>query len=282
MDSTTHKIRKEYSASVAQHSRRYTAVEGTTIVLGHLLSVLVAVVFSEVFFLENSFIFALAVVWIGTRQRALGNILHECAHSSFFESHKSNKVLGTLLGFLDFRSFREYKMTHMRHHRWLGVKGKDPDFLGAGFSLSRYVIGLLPKPISSCDPLMINALRLLFLLSIVVAAALNEWVLNYYLLPYFTSYMFCRVLSDFMDHGFLEGKQNEFEKSRNHSFRFSFLNWILFPRNDGFHLIHHLFPSAPARSFDKLHKMLRKSEIYSTRESRKFESANLTNPQQNS
>jgi fatty acid desaturase len=59
-----------------------------------------------------------------------------------------------------------------------------------------------------------------------------------------------KIFSDILDHAFSD------EKTQNHFFKIKILNLIFFPRNDAYHLVHHLFPRAPVCEFKKIHEQL--------------------------
>lgn len=59
-----------------------------------------------------------AVVFIGTRQYGLGEVLvHEASHSNLSDRPRFNTVIGTLLSWLFFFTFEGYRRFHMQHHR---------------------------------------------------------------------------------------------------------------------------------------------------------------------
>ncbi len=72
----------------------------------------------------------LAILVIGNRQRALGNILHDAAHRNLHHSRVINDSIARLvlapLGFVD---LQHYRNVHFRHHLQLGDKDSDPDYL---------------------------------------------------------------------------------------------------------------------------------------------------------
>ena len=41
---------------------------------------------------------------------------HDCAHSSFFPSHRANRILGYLAGILTFTPFEFWRYNHLIHH----------------------------------------------------------------------------------------------------------------------------------------------------------------------
>jgi len=53
-------------------------------------------------------------------------LLHECAHLSFFKSHRLNKIMGHVFGFLSVIPFYSWQQMHNLHHRWTGWRDKDP------------------------------------------------------------------------------------------------------------------------------------------------------------
>lgn len=226
-----------------------------------------------------------AVFWIGTRLRALGNMMHECAHGTFVRCPSANTTLGHLLAAIDLSSFSEYREHHTTHHAYLGDPERDLDlrnrnFLlqprGRFFSLLRILcasILLIPLWISLLRPvfwakrapLWSNLIRLFILIFVMIAALLPAsqfYTVVYLLVPYLTTYQWMRIFSDCCDHLFITSNQNPLERSRNHLFRFSSLNLLLFPRNDGFHLLHHLFPSLPTQVYPQIHAKLMQHSWY--------------------
>jgi omega-6 fatty acid desaturase (delta-12 desaturase) len=47
-------------------------------------------------------------------------IFHDCTHQSFFNSHKANKILGTITGILTHFAFEKWKRNHSIHHATSG------------------------------------------------------------------------------------------------------------------------------------------------------------------
>lgn len=221
--------------------------------------------------------------FIGTRMRALGNIIHECAHNSFFQQKKWNIIIGELLCAMHLSSFQKYKKNHLRHHKYLGQE-RDPDFLNFKLfspnfqklysynlitlsynffyfifnplhwvSISYSHVNFLKKP---------RELRTIVFSSIFILVFLFFFykyfyiILFFYVIPYLTFYPMLRLFSDYMDHGKGYRSKNFFDKTENHIFKFNFLNWLLFPRNDGYHLVHHLYPKVSINQLPGLHKKL--------------------------
>ncbi|KAB8029983.1 fatty acid desaturase family protein [Fluviispira multicolorata] len=222
-----------------------------------------------------------SIFFIGTRMRALGNIIHECSHNTFVPKRKDNIKIGKFLCFLDFSDFNSYKKDHFSHHRFLGDPLRDEDFK------ERQKIGLFKK-----DNLkLINIFSIIFspkswfLLSKVnnIFKDINYsklYKIFYYsffllflgfiigfinlifflIIPFLSSYQMLKLLSDYLDHGAIYFKEKVEFKSRNHIFSISFLNWIFFPRSDCYHLVHHLHPSVPTTQLAKKHAEIMKND----------------------
>ncbi|PBP59482.1 fatty acid desaturase family protein [Pseudomonas syringae] len=72
----------------------------------------------------------IAVLIIGTRQRALASLLHEAAHGTLFKSKLLNVTLGRVLcGWTVLQSFDSYRKSHvLTHHPHIGNPEHDPDY----------------------------------------------------------------------------------------------------------------------------------------------------------
>ena len=75
------------------------------------------------------------------------------------------------------------------------------------------------------------------------------------LVPFFWVYPAISYWTDCIDHGGILDADDEIEASRNLIVPRP-LRLFLFPRNDCYHLIHHLFPTVPVHHFDACHKKL--------------------------
>lgn len=220
---------------------------------------------------------AAAVLILGTRWRSLGNIIHECSHGVFVENMKHNEFLGHLVSSFEFSDFDTYCRHHQTHHAHLGDPEQDLDFKARRLyladstpNLRRVVVtvfsaaALFPlwlkqtRPVvwSKNNPMWVNLLRVLLLGATLVGLShslTSSHVFFYVVLPFATSYQWMRLLSDCADHIFLYDRPNEIDRSRNHIFHSAWLNILLFPRNDAYHLVHHLFPTLPTRSYPDVH-----------------------------
>lgn len=86
----------------------------------------------------NPLTLVLAVLLIGARQLGLAVLLHECAHSTFFERRRSNELIGQwLCGGPTNTSLRAYRDYHLKHHRFAGTD-QDPDLaMASAYPASR-------------------------------------------------------------------------------------------------------------------------------------------------
>ncbi len=228
---------------------------------------------------------AALVFFIGAQLRALGNVMHECAHGTFVRGRRANAALGHLLSFIDFADFARYQREHLTHHRHLGHPTRDLDFAARRdlfrdrglpfvvqhvlrplslFHLPRY---LAPVVWNARDARPVALARMAFNLALLAACARLGWatLAAGYLLPYVTAYQVFRYWSDAADHAGLHGEAEEFYRTRNHAFGSALLNWIVFPRSDQYHLVHHLFPLLPTHALREAHGLLMNEPEYAAR-----------------
>ncbi|AOJ79941.1 fatty acid desaturase [Burkholderia savannae] len=75
--------------------------------------------------------YPLALLVIGSRQRALASLLHESCHKTFTRNRTLNNFFGRwLAGYPIFQSHRAYVKSHvLDHHTFLGDATRDPDYI---------------------------------------------------------------------------------------------------------------------------------------------------------
>lgn len=80
-------------------------------------------------YLGSWYLYPVAVLVIGARQRGLSTILHDAAHGVLTENKTLRFVLGTVFtGYPIFQQFYAYQKSHVRsHHPYLGDPERDPD-----------------------------------------------------------------------------------------------------------------------------------------------------------
>jgi fatty acid desaturase len=82
--------------------------------------------------------------------------------------------------------------------------------------------------------------------------------------PYFFLSPTLNYWADCIDHAGLVAEEDDLDASRNVRVPTP-VQALFFPRNDNYHLVHHLFPSIPARHLDQAHKTLLDDQLYSQR-----------------
>ena len=215
------------------------------------------------------------VVFIGTRLRGINNIVHECTHNSFADFREDNVLIGKFCSAVLTGCFKKYKEDHLSHHAHLGDYDHDQEMepienLGLHDELTprtvlRHIITPLlgrhlqaysGKNLSGDDGAFFFGLKIAILVGIAgftLAFPLTSFW--FVLLPLFYVFPTLNFWTDCLDHAGLVGETDELRASRN-VLAPKFLRAVFFPRNDSYHLIHHLFPNVPARHFDKVHARL--------------------------
>ncbi len=78
----------------------------------------------------NLTMYCIAIFFIGSRMRALENLLHIGSHRMLFANRTINLIVTKLFcAYPMFLSYNLYKDSHMDHHRWLGNIDLDPDLI---------------------------------------------------------------------------------------------------------------------------------------------------------
>jgi fatty acid desaturase len=227
---------------------------------------------------------AVVMFFIGTRLRGFNNIVHECSHFTFTLRREDNVLLGSICASMVLGSFRDYRDEHMTHHAHCGDYDKDLDLQGIrdfkleapltprtilrhaltpllGLHLRQYVsVNLSARDGEPYRVLKIGliAAAVVFLVLDPLAALLLVWV------PFLWVYTAINFWTDCIDHGGIVGTEDDLESSRNFIVPKQ-IRVILFPRNDCYHLIHHLFPQAPARHLVECHEKLLTNPDYRAR-----------------
>lgn len=227
---------------------------------------------------------AFLVIFTGTRLRGLNNIVHECSHFSFCESRKANILFGKLCASLVLNCFRDYREEHMSHHAHLGDYENDLDFQGlrklrleeplTPGTVVRHVLtalcgGHLPYYVNinlrAGDGAGFRVLKFALIAATAVFLVLKPVeAIILVLLPFLWVYPTINYLTDCVDHGGLVEAGDELEASRNLLVPKQ-LRALLFPRNDCYHLVHHLFPQVPVSHLGTCHTRLLSHPAYRAR-----------------
>jgi fatty acid desaturase len=207
----------------------------------------------------------IALLVLGNRQRALGNILHDAAHRNLTRNRLVNDLLTrALIAPLLFLSLSHYRELHFRHHLDLGAKHADPDLIPipdekarrwqtavAANALSpRAVLGstfghLVDHNVTPGGRLYILAWWTL-LGAVLVSTAGVGWaaaMLALWLGARATAFHVITTFREMCDHhGLSPGGVFSFTRDIKAAGLWS----VLFhPRNNAYHLTHHLLPAVP-------------------------------------
>ncbi|QRN95016.1 fatty acid desaturase [Archangium violaceum] len=286
------RLRARYAREVARMSGHAHSVAGG---LGHMafhIGLGVGAAFAAYALLETRpvvgwVLYPLVAFFIATRFRALGNMLHEACHGMFVRGKRANRFFGHVLSIIDLTALGPYTREHFTHHQHLGDPVRDLDFIprqkfGFAEPIQHFARRHLLRPLllvhlpsfvrpvlwSRTDPWPVTLCRWAFVAGLL---ALAQWgvgwraFLLFYVLPYFVTYQVIRYWSDAVDHAGIIGEADEFQRSRNHIFAWGLLNRVLFPRNDQYHLTHHLFPAVPTTAQGRVHALLMKDPEYADR-----------------
>ncbi len=202
----------------------------------------------------------MAIVAIGNRQRALGNILHDAGHGNLHRSRRVNDAIARLLlAPLIFASLSHYRTTHFRHHLYLGDPLRDPDYLHplesrvAGWRenyLRRVFVarnwwgsvaghlGMGKLPIRSRIAIAAWWLGCMSLITSVAGTGFVGCFLILWLVARATIFHLILTFREMCDHfGPVPFTRDILRRGL----------WteLIHPRNNGYHLTHHLLPAVP-------------------------------------
>jgi fatty acid desaturase len=239
-------------------------------------------------------LYPLAVLVIGARQRALTTILHEAAHNRGAKNRWLNKFVGRYLsGYLIFQSFQPYRQSHViNHHGHLGDGKLDPDYqlyLDSGLYngittrqfLWRQVLATLlmanalgylwyvvkNRSISlSKSKIELAHLTAYWAVLLTVIHVLGGWqlFLLYWIVPYITAFLIIGRFIEIAEHypllgskkckTILDGTRNRFS----HPLEAFFCSM----HNENYHLVHHLRPDIPFWNAHKAHRVMMRDAKY--------------------
>jgi len=274
-----HSVRKDYMRKFAGLTKS-SRIVAAAIVANYLAQVLGAiavgyVVLQNPMTATNGLIVAVLAIFIGTRLRGFNNIVHECSHFTFSQKREDNVWLGSFCASMVLGCYQDYRDEHLTHHMHLGDYEKDMDLNGlrelrleeklSAATIIRHIVtpflGLhlpyyLGINLSRRDGAGFRAMKIslillatLFLLVAPIPALLLVWI------PFVWVYSSINYWTDCMDHGGVLHAEDELESSRN-MLAPSPIRMLFFPRNDCFHLVHHLFPQVPAQHLESCHNQL--------------------------
>ncbi len=284
-----HRFEKEIVAKV----RRLYPLDnyhGVLALLGDYLTVVTCVIAVELF---GWVIYPLAIIVIGSRQRALATITHEAAHVTLARNTTLNNFLGTYCsGYLIGMLMDAYRRSHVgSHHGNFGSQEEDSDYqfmisLGVYSTAGRldYIWNLFVAPLL--------LLRLPSYLTYLVRERLMSWknkagraeftrfalfwalilsglflsgnlidLLLYWIIPFLTSYQIIGWYIELSEHAPLMHSNLDVRMSRNRNSHWleRLLTGI---HGESYHLAHHLWPRVPFWRMKELNAILREDPVY--------------------
>ncbi len=218
----------------------------------------------------------LALLVIGSRQRALVVLTHEASHYLLAKNRKTNDLIANIfLCFPMLKSLKYYRAVHLPHHKYLGDDKHDTDYLNDPEAMKKGWFNLYLKYLFCHEFWIISELKqtfkkisakhlicitlwwisILVILAGVVSLRFAETFASLWFLSRAIAYHIITTFIIISDHhGLFPGSIIEY--TRNHPSK-GLTRWFIHPHNNGFHLTHHLMPSVPFYNLDKARKLLK-------------------------
>ena len=238
-------------------------------------------------------LYVVAVMFIGARQHALLILGHDASHYRYLKTRWQNDLFGNLLlMWPTFASVEAFRKFHGTHHQYTNLENDgnrqlwhthnaegelEPEWVfpktRAGLVLmvlrraafltgiSWILRGLVGASIIPSPRWMVAA-RIGFYAS--VAGALTYFAawpafVWYWLVPFCTWHIAAQYMRLICEHSAVESDEDEYRVTRT-----TLPTWLesvfILPRNVGFHLEHHWYPSVPFYRLPELHRLLTERE----------------------
>ena len=242
--------------------------------------VLILISIYGILFLEGPLTLLFFLI-LGSRMRALMNLIHDGSHNNLFSNSKVNDfVVNIFCAYFMFESIEKYRKSHLLHHKFLGTildpdvkehkkQGFD-DLTGDILTIKKlFLISINRNSISyslfnnflkNNQKINIFTFWLILVITIGFSPLIMIKVIGILLIAKLFFYHPIRVIAEFLDHAGLK-TEGLLSYTRTLPIR-NFLSIVLRPHNDHFHLLHHLNPSIPHYSLEKAHKIYLRSKLY--------------------
>jgi fatty acid desaturase len=198
----------------------------------------------------------LAVLVIANRQRALGNILHDAGHRNLCRNRFRNDLAARILvAPLLFASLTSYREAHFKHHlHWLASYARHlcswPAWLGSAGG------HLIARQVRTASKFYILAWWVTAVGTLLVLAGPHFTVafVLLWLLARATVFHLITTFREMCDHYGLR-PEGVFSFTRDMACH-GLWRTLIHPRNNGYHLTHHLLPAVPYYHLPDAHQML--------------------------
>ena len=234
-------------------------------------------------------VYILSVLLIGSRQRALMNLVHQASHRKLFRSRTLNDSVGKLFAaFPLLTSLSAYVCAHCRHHGSLWDSEHDPKlfryrqlglvepFADGRRAFARrhllrpLLLGRAPSNILASlswkgEPRSETFQRVAFwamLLPSVVITGAGPAFVAFWLVPFATSFQVIRYWAEMAEHAGLRSS-DPFRATRNWKGGVV-ARFLLAPHSDWYHLTHHLLPGIPHYRLADAHRLLMQVPEYAS------------------
>lgn len=230
----------------------------------------------------NVWTFAIGTLAMSSVLLRFGNMLHEAAHGTLSRSRQMNDQFGIAFAIITLNDFCTYKSEHLSHHVHLGDYDQDQDFgplreLGYHTAITNwrqvalwFISTLNPIQFSrtylpkkfwwSTSPLLQKAIRLAYVVTATIVIYTIPPLGISALVAMFIGCPLLKSWRDIVDHGGLyRDSPTATTMTRNFIVVNPILRWILWPRNDCYHLVHHLAPTVPVGYLHEAHTLLKKA-----------------------
>lgn len=232
-------------------------------------------------------LYALTVVFIGARQHALMVLAHDGAHYRLFRNRALNDWVSELVLAWPFivLSMHAYRRNHFPHHRNVNtpldpdwVRKQTPDWkfprrpaelarlllmMATGVGFLRFILTASRMPRAKGDDALADerwfrVLRLPYLLGLGAAiyfAGLGIPFLLFWIVPFVTWTQLAFHIRSIAEHFAIAPRPGVFGQTRT-VLAGALDRLFLVPKNVGYHLEHHLYPSVPFYRLPELHALL--------------------------
>jgi fatty acid desaturase len=227
----------------------------------------------------------LAICVLANRQRALGNILHDAGHRNLCRERWINDLLArALVAPFVFASLSAYQAAHFKHHLSLGDGANDPDLLPVPAERPRHWLtsclrnvialpawwgsfaGHLGAPAVALPAKVYMLAWWGVLLALMDALAGGTFALAFvslWLAARATLFHLITTFREMCDHFGLR-PTGILSFTRDTACQ-GFWRWVIHPRNNGYHLTHHLLPAVPYYRLPQAHALFQQVPTFRTR-----------------